>query len=553
MISVIYLVCWAVLDRAALAFESAPEIQVWYPATALNIVLLLVFGLRYGPLLLLNTVVHVLVTGRPLPPVTFLLYAFITTGGYWAACWLLLNVLRINPRLRQLRDVVLLIAIASLAVPLIVAALQVVNFTVSGIIPLADASLLTLQYWAGDATGIAMLAPWLLLVLRRWPAVWAHPEPAILVPALSWPSRRRLAEVAAEASMLGAAVWLAYGAPRGEKLDYTYFVFLPLVWYATRYGLFGAASTVLVINICAALLVHSTVQDEKALTLQFGLMVSSQLGILLGAATAEQRRKEAERRALDHALAAAQRHESIARLARGVAHDFNNMLTTLRGNLELALLDLSPTHEAHSSVVVANSVIDHATDLTRQLLTYAGQAQSELVPVECAKLVRHTEVLLRNSIPGGIALDIRSDPVLPQVMAAPIQLQQVLLNLVVNAAEAIGSTGGTITITTTAEELTAPTPVVVGSTLPGGEYICVSVADTGIGMDEATIQRICEPFFTTKPQGHGIGMSVVLSIVQAYAGGVQIESEPGRGTTVRMLLLALPRTPELPNPGNVLE
>lgn len=281
----LYLVLWAVLDRIALAFETRAEISVWYPPSALNFVLLLVFGLRYTPALLLNTLVHEhFVTGCNLDFVTQLLSNLITTAGYAGASALLLRKLRINPRLRSLRDIVWFVVVAAITAPLIVAVLQALNFAGGGIIPWSQLLILSLHYWAGDATGIAMLAPFLLVLLRRVPWIWVHKEQELLVPdaKLRWPKKREVPELLIELVALGIGIWLGYGAPKTTNLDYTYFVFLPLIWIAVQHGFERATATIFLINVSVAILVRATYAQSDILALQFGMMAISQTGLLLG-------------------------------------------------------------------------------------------------------------------------------------------------------------------------------------------------------------------------------------------------------------------------------
>ena len=150
--------------------------------------------------------------------------------------------LRINPRLRQLRDVVWFILVVALAASLVVALLQTINLAAAGIVPWSGWLVNTLRYWAGDATGIGMLAPFLLILLRQVPCVWAHRESETermngTDNELSLPSRQGLLVLLVQIILLGGGIWVAFGAPRGVNLDYTYFVFLPLIWIALRYGL----------------------------------------------------------------------------------------------------------------------------------------------------------------------------------------------------------------------------------------------------------------------------------------------------------------------------
>lgn len=290
----VYLIFWAALDKIALLFETVPEISVWYPPSALDFVILLVFGLRYSPALLLNTLVHnYLVTGRNMDAVTLVISNLVTTIGYAGASALLLK-LRINPRLRTLRDTAWFVTIASLAAPLIVAALQTLNFASDGIIPWPKLLMYSLHYWAGHATGIAMLAPILLVLLRRVPVIWAHREQELLVieDRSLLPKGKKVYESLAELVVLGIGIWLGYGAPKSANLDYTYFVFLPLIWIAVRHGLERATVAIFLINATVAVLVRATYGQSNILALQFGMMALSQTGLLLGAISTDRMQAE---------------------------------------------------------------------------------------------------------------------------------------------------------------------------------------------------------------------------------------------------------------------
>ncbi len=298
----IYLVVWAALDKVSIAFETTPEVQIWYPPSALDFVLLLVFGLRYTPALWLNTLVHeYFVTHRHLNFVTLGIFDLVTTLSYAGASALLLYNLRINPRLRSVRDAIWFIIVAALAAPLVVAWLQVMNFAWSGIIPWSKWLIYMLHYWAGDATGIAMLAPVLLILLRQLPWVWLHSphEPPATRANLRWPKASEVPLLLAESVALGVGIWAGYGVPRAAHLDYTYFVLLPLVWIALRHGFERAAATVLFINVGVALLASAKLGQSNILALQFGLMATSHSGLFLGAVTTG--RRQAEKALRDYA------------------------------------------------------------------------------------------------------------------------------------------------------------------------------------------------------------------------------------------------------------
>lgn len=292
-----YLICWAALDQVALLFATAPEIFVWYPPTALDLALLLVFGLRYIPALFLNTFVHeYLITNHDLGFTTLLIFNLITTVGYGGACALLLLKIKINPRLRRLRDVIWFVVVMTLVTPFVVGALQSLNLVWRGIIPLSTWLTYTLHAWAGAATGIAMLTPVLLVLLRQLPWVWAYKEqeaPALAPSLIPFAPKQRL-ELLFEIAALCIAIWAAYGAQRGENLDYSYFVFMPLIWIAIRHGFERAIAAVLFINIGAAILVQAKLGGSSVFALQFGMMAISLTGILLGGFATQRMQAETE-------------------------------------------------------------------------------------------------------------------------------------------------------------------------------------------------------------------------------------------------------------------
>ena len=290
----IYLIAWTTLDILALQFETAPEISIWYPPSALDIVLILTLGWQYSPALFLNTFVHnFVVTGRNLNWDALLVFNLVTTLGYGGACALLLYKLRINPRLRQLRDVTWFLAIATLTAPLIVSLLQTASLAYFQVLPWSKYLTSTLHYWAGDATGIAMLAPFLLIALRKLPWIWesAENEAPAREPKML-PGRRELPLFLVEGLALSLGIWTAYSSRPGNNLDYTYFVFLPSIWIALRHGFERAAGSVLFINVAVAFLVRATFGKSNVVALQFGLMAITLTCLLLGGIASNRRQTD---------------------------------------------------------------------------------------------------------------------------------------------------------------------------------------------------------------------------------------------------------------------
>jgi PAS domain S-box-containing protein len=254
----------------------------------------------------------------------------------------------------------------------------------------------------------------------------------------------------------------------------------------------------------------------------------------------EVRRAEAERRRLEQRMFEAQRLESLAMLTGGVAHDFNNLLAVILGNSRAALAETPPEAPLYARLSRIRAAAEHGARLTEQMLAYSGKSSLALKPIDLSRLVEEMADLLRASVSERCAIELELAPRAP-VEGDGTQLQQVMLNLVTNASEALGERDGRVRIRTGRAELGADA-LAEAEGAAAGRCNFLEISDDGPGMDEATRQRIFEPFFTTKFSGRGLGLAAVLGIVRAHRGAVQVESEPGRGTTVRVLLPEAPRS-----------
>ena len=243
-----------------------------------------------------------------------------------------------------------------------------------------------------------------------------------------------------------------------------------------------------------------------------------------------------EMRTLEQQLLQAQKMEAVGRLAGGVAHDFNNLLTVIRSYSELLLLDLPSDDARRTEVDEIKSAADRAAALTRQLLAFSRKQVLQPRIVDINEVVTGTERMLRRLIVEEVSVSTVLAPDLGFVMADPGQLEQVLVNLAVNAADAMPG-GGRLTITTANVELDA-TYARRHANVEPGTYVMLAVSDTGHGMSEETLASIFEPFFTTKPpgKGTGLGLSTVYGIVKQNGGHVWVYSEPGNGTTFKVYL-----------------
>jgi two-component system, cell cycle sensor histidine kinase and response regulator CckA len=243
-----------------------------------------------------------------------------------------------------------------------------------------------------------------------------------------------------------------------------------------------------------------------------------------------------DRRVLEDQFRQAQKMEAVGRLAGGVAHDFNNLLMVISGYAEVMLAALEPDHTMREKAVAIQQASDRATTLTRQLLAFSRKQLLELKVVDVNAIVADMERLLRPLIGENVEFITNLTPEAAHTRADSGQLEQVLMNLVVNAKDAMPS-GGTLTIQTqkiVMDESHRREPTFIRP----GEYVMLSVSDTGMGMDKETQSRIFEPFFTTKEKGKGtgLGLSTVYGIVKQSGGYVMVQSEEGRGTTFHIYL-----------------
>lgn len=251
----------------------------------------------------------------------------------------------------------------------------------------------------------------------------------------------------------------------------------------------------------------------------------------------ERRQAESERAAIERKMQDTQRLEALGVLAGGVAHDFNNLLAGVLGHAELAVSELSPGHPARDHLAIVLNGVAQAGGLTRQLLAYSGKGRFLLRLLDLNELIVQTTELLRLTLPKKVQLDLQLADHLPLVTGDDGQIRQVLMNLIINAGEAIGDKPGAVTVTTTAHELQLDT-VSGGVYSPAapGRFIELIVSDTGCGMDDATRARLFDPFFTTKFAGRGLGLSAVLGIIRGHGGGIRVDSELGVGTRFTVLL-----------------
>jgi nitrogen-specific signal transduction histidine kinase/ActR/RegA family two-component response regulator len=238
-------------------------------------------------------------------------------------------------------------------------------------------------------------------------------------------------------------------------------------------------------------------------------------------------------------LVQAQKMEAVGRLAGGVAHDFNNLLGIISGFGDLARRALPEEHPVQRRLDTMLKAAEKGTNLTRQLLAFARREPQQAAALDVNRIVADLEAMLRRLIGEDIVFVTRLAEALPRVSGDSGQIEQVIINLAVNARDAMPQ-GGRLTIETAVEELGGGVLAVGGSVTPG-RYVRLTISDAGCGMDEMTLARVFEPFFTTKPvgKGTGLGLAIVYGLVTQSGGYIRVESKLGKGSGFHVLLPAL--------------
>lgn len=508
---------------------------IW-PPSGLALAALVTFGRRVWPGVLIgaavtNALIHT--AAGPLLAISIGNTLEAVVGAY-----LLLRVAHIDTAFARLRDVLAFLALGALLSTTVSATIGVGALYLAGSVPAGSFYAVWRIWWLGDAGGVAIVAPLLLVGLHgrpRWASIARRAEAWVALVVLTF----------LVTAAFGGIFRDAWKAHLGALL-----LFSVIVWIGLRLGPRGAvsasfvASVVAVVGTAADTGPFAGVPAESSLLLLWAyLFALGTVAMTLAAAVAERedadearRAGEAERAKLAVQVQHVQRLESLGLLAGGVAHDLNNLLVPIRGNAELLRTDdrFEPDDRRDMLGQIELASVQ-AGELCRQLLTYAGRSKPRNERIDLRALVEEMAPLLRTSA-SGVGLHVVADEV-PAVEGDRTQLGQVLMNLVLNAAEASDDSGGSIEVCLEVREVTLPylRDTFLHSDAPAGSYVVLRVSDQGKGMSRETMVRIFDPFFTTKDNSRGLGMASVLGIVRAHRGAIKVESSPGNGTTFNVL------------------
>ena len=256
------------------------------------------------------------------------------------------------------------------------------------------------------------------------------------------------------------------------------------------------------------------------------------------------RRAVEEKEKLEARLRQSQKIEALGTMAGGIAHDFNNILSIILGNAEMAIRDVHELHPAKESLDEVHKACLRAKDVVRQILSFSRMSEIQLRPLDTGSTVRESLKLIRSSLPSNIEIHQNFDEDIWPISGDATQINQILINLSTNAADAIGNAGGTLGVSLKNVEMKRPDPAL---NLEPGRYVKITISDTGVGILKADMEQIFDPFYTTKAvgKGTGMGLAVVHGIVETHKGRIRVKSTPGKGSDFDIFLKAIDAGPEI--------
>jgi two-component system, LuxR family, sensor kinase FixL len=498
IVGLIYLAAYAVLDWISFIEPYAHlGITPWNPGTGLSFVLLLLFGLRMIPFLLISPLLADYLNQQfAMPWQVEILASALVGGGYSIALTILLHPrLRFEPTLDSMRDLVLLMIVA--VVSAAVVAIGYVSLTIAaGLLPPADFAAATLRYWVGDVIGITVIAPFALFALTR----------------------RRILPMTTETLLqfvaIGIALALVFGLAQEQQFQLFYVLFLPIVWLAVRAGSEGVSVGILVTQLGLILGIQLSPAGTFDVTaFQALMLVLAVTGLVAGELVTERRRTEAQLRLQQESHSRLARLGSMGELAAAVAHELNQPLMAagtytrlVNDAMSAAPVDVTTAAETAKKAVAQ---VERAAEVVRRLRALVRLDRSNRAPCrfeqiadEALELCRpdldRTRVTARTDIAAG----------LPRIMVDLLQIEQVLINLLRNAIEAIGNRRGS---------------VLIGAGKFDDEFIEIRVVDTGPGFPPALLENAFLPLSSSKAEGLGVGLPLCRSIVEAHGGKLWID------------------------------
>ncbi len=542
LIVVAYLCAFIVLDLVSRQFEELRGIVAWYPPAGLTYVLLLVFGVRFTPAVTVALFVSsVFIYRMPQPAYLLLLWALIISSMYGVAAVFLHRRIHFDWHLCRLRDVTWFL-VTGILVSAILAVLSVASSALSSDMPRNEVLRAMFIWWIGETVGVLTITPFLLV----------HVMPRLKQPAkglaAGFPARqslqRPMLSVIGQVLSIAFMFYWVFGARGLSEFRPMYLITLPLIWIGLDHGFEGVTIGIVVLNLGVMAAMWFFRSNLAPLgELQLLMIVNCIVGLLMGAVVTERKRAEEGTVALQAQLHQAQKLEAIGQLAGGVAHDFNNLLTGILGNIALMRTGLPAEDPMLKNLNAAETAARQAADLTKGLLTFGRSAMILPVPMRIADALDATLAILKQSLPATVEIVRDDEQTAWNVLLDQSQMTQILLNLAGNARDAMQGKG-TLTIRIR-NEVVDEDYVQNHAFARTGEFVHLSVADTGPGIPDEIREHLFEPFHTTKPAGSGtgLGLSIVYGAVKQAAGWVTADSPAGGGAVFDIFL---PRCLEKP-------
>ncbi len=513
-IALAFVVAYTLLDAVSQVFPLAPAgITPWNPAAGLSIALIVLFGRRYVPLLFVAPLLaNALVRESPLPWPAELAVGCMLGAGYAVATAILSDPrIRFDPALPSLRDLFILLLVGAIA-PAVVSSGYVALYVWFGFLTSTEYLTAFVHHWVGDAIGIFVMTPF-ILVLFTAPRL---PEATV--------------ESAFQVLAIAAALWVIFSYARFSDFQFFYLLFLPIIWIALRHGLAGVSAGLFLAQAGLILALYWSGQSPRdVVKFQILMLVLAMTGLLLGVAISEQRRSQNRLRLHREALARASRLTSLSALSAALAHEVNQPLTAI-GNYNRLLRDMiacgeGNTNTAQETSVKAIAQVDHAAKLIRRFREFVRTGKAEMAPTSPAFLLSETIALAKQLLAASnVAVTTKVHAGLPDVMADQLQIELVLLNLITNSVEAIVQSGRSAGRVSLEARLSSD----VG-------YVEISVRDDGPGFEPEILDGAAAPFATTKPEGTGIGLTLSRSIIERHHGKLILSNTADGASTLILL------------------
>jgi signal transduction histidine kinase/ActR/RegA family two-component response regulator len=516
---------WGLVELTLLpATAAADRVPIW-PAAGFAVVAMLFGGARVLPGIAIGALLASALRGPAWVALAIAAGAILET----VVDIKLLRRFAFDERLERVRDVIVLGLVVAPAGALVFAVVRATATLLAGQYAANEFPLVIVHGWMRNCLGVLVVVALVTTCTRSRPVRW------------TW--RRRVEAIALLLALLALGqlqfgLWSVFP----EQDVPMAFMFFPLVGYAgLRFGPAGAAIVVALVAgfalPIAALGLGAFDSYPAAVTqivVHSFLLLGSLSGQTLAAIMAEREDAMRRRISLEEQLRHSQKMEAVGRLAGGIAHDFNNLLTAIIGYSEIVMLGFDPRDPRRADAEEIKRAAERAADLTHQMLAFSRRQVMQPKVVDLNVALQKVEPMLRRVIGEDIVMTIADKATRPLVRVDPGQIEQVIMNLAVNARDAMPK-GGRLTVETSDAVLDATMLPPDGRP---GEYVMLAVSDTGIGMSPAVRARIFEPYFTTKEvgKGTGLGLSTAYGIVQQSDGHIRVDSEPGLGATFRIYL-----------------